>query len=347
MHKTGRKIITKAAVAAVATSLLLGGAQVFAAENMQTGDTVMVQLNGDKTKTDYTFVPEMDGDYLFETGYVTNYRMSPKVRIYDGSTLVAEFGSGCSRVVEGMEAGRSYTVQAGEFGLRRNQYGAYDLMVTNLTQIAPDYGMMDVDYLHEDVSPDFGNIDIDFLAEIPVVAEPSVVDETPVSVIPVIDDTQAVPSVTVIEEAPVIVDHSAPVMPAPPAVVNTASASVSGPSRLMMIEGFVNRLYDTALGRSADAEGKAFWMDQIAGGQISASEAAIGFMNSREFLNKDLDDEAFVNVLYTVYFNRVPSAAEAENWVSALENGAARDEVISAFAASSEWGNTCSGFGIA
>ena len=57
-------------------------------------------------------------------------------------------------------------------------------------------------------------------------------------------------------------------------------------------------------------------------------------------------NEDFVETLYTVFFNRVPSDAEVDNWEDALDNGATRAAVIDGFAASAEWANTCSGFGI-
>lgn len=71
-----------------------------------------------------------------------------------------------------------------------------------------------------------------------------------------------------------------------------------------------------------------------------------GFLNSAEFLARDLDNEDFVETLYTVFFNRVSSDAEVDNWEDALDNGATRATVIDGFAASAEWANTCSGFGI-
>ncbi len=68
--------------------------------------------------------------------------------------------------------------------------------------------------------------------------------------------------------------------------------------------------------------------------------------NENKLTHRDLDDEDFIETLYVVFFNRIPSEAEVDNWENALDNGASRSQVFDSFAASSEWSNTCSGFGI-
>lgn len=326
MKKLGMKIITKATVIAAAASLMIGGTQVFAAERISDGDTVNVDLDGYTTKTNYTFVPESTGDYNFSASESDNSRMTPSVRIYRGSTLIGEFGIDYTI---SLESGVSYQIQARGTGLRRGQEGSYSL---SITRIAPPV-------FPEDVAPDYGMEDI--------------FDE--VITDPQIDDAE---DNTVIENADdhiVIVDNTIPaavitpsVPDAAPSIAAPAAASVAAPaaSREAMAEGFVNRLYTTVLNRQPDQAGKTFWVNELIAGQVSGSKVAEGFINSQEFINRDLDDEDFIETLYVVFFNRIPSEAEVDNWENALDNGASRTQVFDSFAASSEWSNTCSGFGI-
>ena len=326
MHKAGTRIATKAAVAAIATSLLIGGAQVFAAERLNDGDTVHVELDGYNTKTNYTFVPETDGNYMFSTTNLDNTNMRADVRIYQGSTLIGTFGEG-SIILNDLEAGRSYQIQARETGLRRGMEGGYDLAVVNVTPAPevidespiPDELPPVVIYMPEDDSTtDDGVVELDLT---------NITWEEP-------ETTVATPVASTVVSTPTVT-----------ATVTSTSTSVTA-SQAAMVEGFVNRLYDTVLGRQADQDGKTYWVNQLTTAQASGSAVASGFLNSQEFLNRNLNNEDFVKTLYKVFFNRVPSVTETANWVNALENGTTRNEVISGFAASSEWSNTCAGFGI-
>lgn len=307
MNRLGKKMITRAAVAAVATSLLVGGAQVFAAERLSDGGTVLVELDSYNTKTNYTFVPDVTGDYNFSASESDNDRMSPSVRIYRGSTLIGEFDG---EYLVSLEAGVSYQIQARETGLKRGQEGSYSLTVSS---IAPAV-------IPEDVAPDYGMEDL--------------FDD--VIYVPVIEDT---------EVDTVVISNPTPAPSTSNAVAATTTL-LSSASPMAMVEGFVDRLYTTVLNRQPDEAGKTYWVNQILNEQASGSKIAEGFLNSDEFLARDLDNEDFVETLYTVFFNRVPSDAEVDNWEDALDNGATRATVIDGFAASAEWANTCSGFGI-
>jgi len=307
MNRLGKKMITRAAVAAVATSLLVGGAQVFAAERLSDGGTVLVELDSYNTKTNYTFVPDVTGDYNFSASESDNDRMSPSVRIYRGSTLIGEFDG---EYLVSLEAGVSYQIQARETGLKRGQEGSYSLTVSS---IAPAV-------IPEDVAPDYGMEDL--------------FDD--VIYVPVIEDT---------EVDTVVISNPTPAPSTSNAVAATTTL-LSSASPMAMVEGFVDRLYTTVLNRQPDEAGKSYWVNQILNEQASGSKIAEGFLNSAEFLARDLDNEDFVETLYTVFFNRVPSDAEVDNWEDALDNGATRAAVVDGFAASAEWANTCSGFGI-
>ena len=115
--------------------------------------------------------------------------------------------------------------------------------------------------------------------------------------------------------------------------------------RQLSIRTFVETLYVNALGRTYDLTGRDYWVGELNKG-ASATSVVTGFINSPEFIGKDLDNAAFVNLLYKVFFNRTPSAAEASNWVGALEGGASRTQIINEFAKTPEWANTCAFYNV-
>ena len=112
------------------------------------------------------------------------------------------------------------------------------------------------------------------------------------------------------------------------------------------VEQFVDRLYSVALNRAADVDGRAYWVDILSNQRESGSKVARGFIFSTEFISRDLDNEEFVETLYSVFFNRVATDDEIDNWVDALEAGASRSAVVNGFAASEEWANSCEAYGV-
>lgn len=114
--------------------------------------------------------------------------------------------------------------------------------------------------------------------------------------------------------------------------------------RAQLISNFVERLYIVALDRTYDVVGRDYWVDQLMNQGNSGSYVAKGFFHSQEFLARDLSDEEFVTVLYSVFFDRTPDAEGFANWTNALANGATRDQVIAGFAGSPEWAATCARF---
>lgn len=154
-------------------------------------------------------------------------------------------------------------------------------------------------------------------------------------------------SVTVTEPAPAPQPDPAPA-PQPDPAPAAPSSAPAGPTpeqiRAQLISNFVERLYIVALDRSYDVVGRDYWADQLMNQGNSGSYVAKGFFHSQEFLARDLSDEEFVTVLYSVFFDRTPDAEGFANWTNALANGATRDQVIAGFAGSPEWAATCARF---
>jgi len=228
-------------------------------------------------------------------------------------------------------------------------YGIPEITPEQTPDVDPDGGDQtpevtpeDEDETPDDVAPDYGIPEV--TPEQTPDVNPDGGDQTP-DVIPDSDD--AAPSDD--DEAPVVsqtpsVSSAPAASPAPSAspVPVTMVAAAARPG----VDGFVNRLYEDALNRNADAVGRLYWINLLSSKAKSGTEVANGFLNSVEFISRDLDNEEFLNTLYTVFFDRKPDGEGFRNWMIALENGTTRSEVISGFTHSAEWNNTCAQFGI-
>lgn len=107
------------------------------------------------------------------------------------------------------------------------------------------------------------------------------------------------------------------------------------------VEGFIERLYTVALGRSSDPIGAQYWLNKVNNGNATGADLAQGFLYSPEFLSKNMTDEQFLDMLYGAFFNRTPDAPGKAHWLNQLRNGMSRQQVISGFINSVEWYNLC------
>ncbi len=327
--KITAKITSKILCAALATTLIAGGAQVFAAERVNEGGSATANFTNYDTRVNFSFVPESDGDYCFSASENDNDRLDPSIRVYRGSTLVglAE-GDDYQLILYGLEAGKTYQIQALGYGLRGDQEGSYVLSISNVTMpdVAPDFGMPDLqddtdkedDVIPSDDQTPDENTSSDTSSENTTSTTPAPAATT--------GSTSTAPATTSSEVA---------VRPSAPAVVSGLT------DKEALVYGFVERLYTDALGREFDPAGRAYWVGLMLDGNYSGSKVANYFLTSAEFAGRNLNDEQFVRTLYKVFFNRTASVAEVANWTEALADGATRSDVINGFTGSSEWGRTC------
>ncbi|MCR5618100.1 MAG: InlB B-repeat-containing protein [Clostridiales bacterium] len=112
-------------------------------------------------------------------------------------------------------------------------------------------------------------------------------------------------------------------------------------------EDFVERLYTVALGRASEPEGKAFWSEHVGNGDLTGAQCANEFLLSKEFNDRGLNDEQFLTVLYSVFFDRKASDdPDGFNfWMNSLKTQG-RDVVVDCFINSEEWCNVCATFGV-
>lgn len=112
------------------------------------------------------------------------------------------------------------------------------------------------------------------------------------------------------------------------------------------IRAFVTRLYAYALGRQPDTNGLNDWVTRLMNKQITGTTAAIGFFDSDELKNRNLNNAEYVELLYKVMMNRSSDPDGKSYWVNLLNNGVSRMGVFNGFAGSVEFANICKSYGI-
>lgn len=108
---------------------------------------------------------------------------------------------------------------------------------------------------------------------------------------------------------------------------------------------FVVRLYRNILHREPDSDGLNYWVDNLVNGQ-SACQLVGGFVYSNEFLNSNLSNEDYAEILYETMLGRSSDPEGKSDWVGKLNRGVSRDEVLRGFLYSQEFGDLCAKYGI-
>ena len=107
--------------------------------------------------------------------------------------------------------------------------------------------------------------------------------------------------------------------------------------------GSVFRLYQATLGRDPDVGGFQEWAKAVRGG-MSLQTAAGSFVGSAEFQASygSLSNTQFVTLLYSNVLGRSPDAAGLSAWVTSLDAGNSRANVVTGFSESTEFKNNTS-----
>ncbi len=128
----------------------------------------------------------------------------------------------------------------------------------------------------------------------------------------------------------------------------TAGSFVVGYDRNQVnnVNLFVERLYQTCLGRRGDRNGQKDWVNKLLKKEITGVECARCFIQSKEYINKNLSDDEYVENLYKALMGRASDEGGKSNWLYALANGMTRDEVFAGFANSKEFDDICKKYGI-
>jgi hypothetical protein len=118
----------------------------------------------------------------------------------------------------------------------------------------------------------------------------------------------------------------------------------------VLVEEFVTRFYNQILQRSPDSNGLSNWTDYLMTGERAASDVAKGFMASREFINRNLDDTEYVKVLYRSFLGRSADESGLASWVNALDPSTTpiltREQILNGFVGSQEFEKLALEYGI-
>ncbi len=132
--------------------------------------------------------------------------------------------------------------------------------------------------------------------------------------------------------------------------INAGTYTVTQPRDMNAgITKFVSRCYTKVLGRQYDDAGLNDWCNSINNDKSRENimyVATNGFFHSQEFMNKNLDDTEFVKVLYRAFLDREYDEPGLNDWVSQLNAGKSRDEVMAGFAYSQEFSNIMADYGL-
>ncbi len=112
------------------------------------------------------------------------------------------------------------------------------------------------------------------------------------------------------------------------------------------VEAFVSRMYTVVLDRDAEEAGLNNWVAALKAGTHDGAGIAKEFVLGEEFKMKNLDNSAFLDVLYKTFFDREADADGKAFWMSVLEAGNSREFVLSNFVNLDEFTLVCASYGI-
>ena len=107
------------------------------------------------------------------------------------------------------------------------------------------------------------------------------------------------------------------------------------------ITEFVTHFYKNCLDREGDRIGLNDWTGGLLSHKMTGADISNGFLYSPEFLDKALNNEEFVAILYDTLLMREADAAGKEDWMNRMDNGVSDNYIISGFVHSKEFSGFC------
>ena len=113
------------------------------------------------------------------------------------------------------------------------------------------------------------------------------------------------------------------------------------------IESYVDRFYRLVLKREYDEAGFHDWVINLRTQIKSPEEIAKGFLSSREYINQNEDNNAFLETCYQALFGRNSDEIGKTYWLNKLNNqGFTREQVLNGFLSSKEFTNLVESFNL-
>jgi hypothetical protein len=115
---------------------------------------------------------------------------------------------------------------------------------------------------------------------------------------------------------------------------------------LAQVQAFVTRFYQQCLQREPDSGGLNDWTNHLINQTKTGADVAFGFVFSQEFINRHVDDDTYLTILYRAFFDREPDDGGKNNWLTQLEQGTSREVVLNGFTGAPEFFNLSESYGI-
>ncbi|WP_298529741.1 DUF4214 domain-containing protein [uncultured Ruminococcus sp.] len=128
--------------------------------------------------------------------------------------------------------------------------------------------------------------------------------------------------------------------------INTPAADVTGTAYAKTAEGFVQRMYNVALNRNADAAGLKNWTSQLKSGKKTAADLIDGFFFSDEYKGKKKSADEMIADCYKAMLDRSPDATGKANWKLRFNVGMSMQAICKGFVGSNEFKGLCKTYGI-
>ena len=109
---------------------------------------------------------------------------------------------------------------------------------------------------------------------------------------------------------------------------------------------FVNRNYRYALERKGEPNGLNYWCEQIIKKTQTPKQCANNFVFSKECVDRKLNNEAFLRMLYNLYMGRTADQGGLNYWLGQMKKGMTRQQVANSFADSAEFKKIVAGYGL-
>ena len=114
----------------------------------------------------------------------------------------------------------------------------------------------------------------------------------------------------------------------------------------LKIDLFVNRLYKIVLGRDCDTSGLEYWTTNLKTGTKTGKEVAGDFFLSKEYEDKNVSDDKYIDDLYRTLMGRDGDSDGIAYWTKSLKDGTPRRNIFLGFADSDEFLDICNSYGI-
>jgi len=112
------------------------------------------------------------------------------------------------------------------------------------------------------------------------------------------------------------------------------------------IKEFVTRLYELTLSRKPDQKGLDYWTGELFDNRRTGANVSENFIFSKEFIEKDISNSDFIDMMYRIFFNREADEEGRKYWLNKLEEGYSRRYILSGFVDSIEFKGICNEYGI-